>query len=279
LLQLQQPDFYVSGIPHKLFVGFQPILVCSTINPDPTLIITQILHAFLSRRPTFLSATPWKRMPFRRIPATPLGSLMNEASVIPSILKKVDDAAALPTNEATIVALSAMIEFVQVLDSLGEWYQRITVGSDEPLWWPSSSLDGEPCLWFTSISAANCMTHFWAFWVICATQVRKLRAAYPLLRSSEVFLGGHVPESPHVSKSIAEHAMNILLSMGYLMQDEFRLFGIISAALPLRTACNLDQPDAQLCGVISQSRKVISKIIQRGYQDVLLLSFAYPQLG
>jgi hypothetical protein len=196
--------------------------------------------------------------------------------VIPSILKKMDDAETLSTNEATRVALSAVIEFVEVLENLGKWYQQTTAAANEPLWWPLSRLERETCVWFTSISTANCMTHYWAFWMICVTEVRKLRAEYPSLRSTEILVEGHVPESDHVSKALVEKATNILQSMEYLMQDELKLFGLISAALPLRTACTLDEPDGRLHGVVSQSRKVISKIIQKGYQDVLLPSFAYP---
>src|SRR3954468_9406499 len=85
LIQLLPPDFYASGISHKLFVGIRPVLV-HTFKPLRKyfrMLTRQILHAFETRTSTFLAADEWKSKPFALVPAVPLQVLMNEAIAIP----------------------------------------------------------------------------------------------------------------------------------------------------------------------------------------------------
>ncbi|KAH7119193.1 N-terminal fungal transcription regulatory domain-containing protein [Dactylonectria macrodidyma] len=256
LIQLCRPDFYASGVPHKLFVGFRPIL---------------ILNAFDTRTSTFLATDEWKIEPFRLVPAVPLQALMNEAIEIPSILEKLDSSKLNPAS-AYLVAHEALFGFVEILDRLSRWYRSTQLSSRGPLWWPVSRTGGQTHLWFSSITVANCLTHLWAFWIICATQIRQLRAEFPGLMEQGIEVDGQVPESAHVSQKIIQESVRILQSVEFLTQDEMKLYGIASAALPLHTAWKvldtINNSGTDTCS--SSCQKVIERIISKGFGDVLM---------
>jgi hypothetical protein len=162
LIQLRRPEFYSSGIPHKLFVGFRPLLVRDILPCGIAYLTVQIVHAFATRRSTFLASLVWKDKPFCVIPPTPLQALFNDASEIPSILEELDGSKSRLTSEAVSVAWHAINRFDRVLNGLIRWYKETSAAYGDHLWW--SKLQGEEThFWFPSIAVANSLTNFWAF--------------------------------------------------------------------------------------------------------------------
>lgn len=260
LIQLRQPGFYSAGVQHKLFVGFRPML---------------ILYAFLTRRSTFLAADKWKADPFRYIPASPLQVLLGETSEIPSILEDLDSCTSSADHASTVVP-KAITRFVRVLDRLTSWYEENVSTSHEALWWTILGEDNETYLWFPSIYAANFLTHYWAFWVLCVTSIRSLRAGHHDLVEGPIKVDGHSLESEYISQKVTERSLWILQSIEFLTQEEMKLYGVASVFLPLQIACSV-------LGVVEERaiarhygtyEKFIEKVNLSRYRDILLTQYA-----
>ncbi|KAF6518122.1 hypothetical protein HZS61_002200 [Fusarium oxysporum f. sp. conglutinans] len=264
LLQRYPPSFYSSGTPHKLFAGFRPILV---------------LHSFLTRRSSFLATDSWKTEPFAHVSATPLQALMNDVIAVPAIFEELDTCKFMPASRAAYHAENALTMIVAVVDRLTQSYHSTLLSGNS--WWYMSRAENEVSLWFPDITVANYLTHYWAFWIICVTHIRQLREAYPSLKEREVLVDGQAPESQDISEKLMDLSTQIFQSIEFLIQDEMKLFGIASAALPFQTACSFLKRNNGSEGVCSgMYKQVLDKIVQRGYGNMLIngaLSFGYPQ--
>ncbi|KAH8667685.1 hypothetical protein BGZ61DRAFT_461053 [Ilyonectria robusta] len=256
LIQLHGPQFYKSGISHKLFVGFRPLL---------------IIDSFQTRTSSFLSGDEWKNEPFRIIPTTPLQALMNDASILPSLLERLDNSKGGSLSQMEAIAQDSLFQFIGMIDVLDRWYHRTLATSNQSSWWQVSKTGDGHCLWFPSISMANCLTHYWAFWVLCVTQIRQLRTMYPSLMDMLIEVDGHSPESDHVSQKLGDMAKWILLSVEFLMQDKMKYFGIASASFPVQTACGVLEMDMDGGKGADDwiPARVMQNIFQHGYQDVI----------
>ncbi|KAH6854660.1 hypothetical protein B0I37DRAFT_362725 [Chaetomium sp. MPI-CAGE-AT-0009] len=205
LMQLSQPEVYVSGIPHRLFV----------------------VLAFSSRKSSFLAKEEWKSVPFRETRPSPVQSLMSEAVAIPSIFERMD----VGGDGAAEEALPA---FEAVLDQLEAWANDFCSSGPEssPLFWFQPSEDARgPSIWFQNITVASALTHFWAFKVICLRNIDQLRAsrAHPESSRGVSDKATHFEEAKRLSVMICQ-------SIEYLMQDRMKLFGPTSITLPFYTA-------------------------------------------
>ncbi|KAI8416709.1 hypothetical protein FOFC_03022 [Fusarium oxysporum] len=281
LLQRYPPSFYSSGTPHKLFAGFRPILVCGLSQPAnlPILTALQVLHSFLTRRSSFLATDSWKTEPFADVSATPLQALMNDVIAVPAIFEELDTCKFMPASRAVYHAENALTMIVAVVDRLTQSYHSTLLSGNS--WWYMSRAENEVSLWFPDITVANYLTHYWAFWIICVTHIRQLREAYPSLKEREVLVDGQAPESQDISEKLMDLSTQIFQSIEFLIQDEMKLFGIASAALPFQTACSFLKRNNGSEGVCSgMYKQVLDKIVQRGYGNMLIngaLSFGYPQ--
>lgn len=54
LIQLREPSFYTSGISHKLFVGFRPVLVSRCFPPSMQATIDKYRRFFMLSQPVEL---------------------------------------------------------------------------------------------------------------------------------------------------------------------------------------------------------------------------------
>ncbi|KAK3989424.1 hypothetical protein QBC44DRAFT_350636 [Cladorrhinum sp. PSN332] len=267
LIQRHPPAFYASGPAHKLFVlGFRPIL---------------ILHSFITRRPSFLAADSWKTEPFGHVAPTPLQALMNDLSVVPATLEELDACKLMPANRSSAVVEKSLITLVEVVNKLTQSYH--STSASRSLWWYVPRAGNKVSVWFPDLSLACYQTNYWAFWIICVLNIRQLREDYPDLRGKEVQLNGHAPESQNISEQLIELSIRILQSIEFHIQDEMKVYGVISAAIPFQTAFYLlkksDGSDGLCSGTYNQ---VLSKIAQKGYQDMLINEdhpFRYPELA
>ncbi|KAH7123214.1 N-terminal fungal transcription regulatory domain-containing protein [Dactylonectria estremocensis] len=256
LIQLHGPQFYNSGISHKLFVGFRPLL---------------ILDGFHTRKSSFLSSLDWRNEPFRIIPTTPLQELMNEASILPSLLERLDNSKTESPTKKQSIAEDSIAQFIEMLNILHTWHQRTLSDPSQNFWWKPSPTGQGNCLWFSSISTANCLTHFWAFWILCVTQIRQLRAKHPSLMGAPTEVNGEPPESEAITQRLVEMANWIIQSVEFLMQDKMKFFGIASATFPIQTACGFLNADVVGGDVLDDwgHGNVLRSILQNGYRDFI----------
>lgn len=124
-------------------------------------------------------------------------------------------------------------------------------------------------------------TNYWAFWIICVLHIRQVRADYPDLRGDQVQLNGQAPESQTISEQLLELSTRILQSIEFHIQDEMKLYGAVSAALPFQTAMHLLRKNDGCDGLWSTMYvQVLDEIAHKGYQDMLRHEdhpFGYPR--
>ncbi|CAI0645867.1 unnamed protein product [Colletotrichum noveboracense] len=251
LIQLRPPQFYASGTPHKLFVGFRPIL---------------ILHAFDTRTSTFLGAPEWKTEPFGGVVQDPLQTLLSEACAIPAILEMLDRC----SDKNGLVARQAVTQFVEAINRLDRWHKSVnmTVGDFTPL--PEISAAGIN-FEFPNITVANSLSHYWAFWIICAIQIKQLTAQHPDISENCPLIDGERRENEVVTRKVLQFSSSILASTSFLMREDMELYGTASAFFPLhiaRSALEMFGGNDEAIG--EELRKNAEIIYQRGYEDVLL---------
>ncbi|KAF4778324.1 hypothetical protein HER10_EVM0003112 [Colletotrichum scovillei] len=252
LIQLRPPHFYASGTPHKLFVGFRPIL---------------ILHAFDTRKSTFLGAPEWKEEPFRRVVQDPLQSLLSEACAIPAIFEMLDHS----NDNSESFTRKAVGQFMEAINRLDFWHKsaNMTMGNFTRL------RKGSPAdttgLEFPNITVANSLSHYWAFWIVCATQIQRLTAHHPNMPQDCVLIDGEHPASKATTQKVLQLATFILGSTGYLMREDMKLYGTASAFFPLHIARGALEMfgggDEAISEQLARNAEVIR---QQGYEDVVL---------
>ena len=136
--------------------------------------------------------------------------------------------------------------------------------------------DNETYLWFPNIYAANFLTHYWAFWVLCVTSIRSLRAGHHDLLERPIKVDDHSLESEYVSQKVIERSLWILQSTEFLTQEEMKLYGVASVFLPLQIACSVlgvveERATARHHGTYE---KFIEKVNLSRYRDILLPQYA-----
>lgn len=210
--------------------------------------------AFLSRKPSFLATKEWTTIPFRETPPSPVHDLMSEAAVIPSILARVD------SDDRGDFTAQALKEFEAVLNRLDSWGAAFeSRASSPPFWFESFAGDGRQHIWFHNITAANALTHLWAFRIICLRNIDRLKAS----------CFGTAPDAPF--DEIKRLAVMICQSTEYLLQDKMKLFGPTSVVLPLRIALEtFEAGGSQSKEELEWCNATITEVFNRGYQFMAL---------
>lgn len=231
-----------------------------------SVLTSQILHAFDTRKSTFLGAPEWKAEPFRHVVEDPLQTLLSEACSIPAILEMLDHC----SDDREPAARQAAIQFVEAINRLDQWHKSAKMTGGNLTRFQEISTAGTN-FDFPNITVANSLSHYWAFWIICATQIKRIRAQQPDISEDCLLIDGEYPESEAVARKILRLSSSILASTGYLMREDMKLYGTASAFFPLHIARSaLGMFGGSDDGVREELRKNAEIIRQRGYEDVLL---------
>ncbi|UNI18323.1 hypothetical protein JDV02_004597 [Purpureocillium takamizusanense] len=223
LLKLQDPAYYAVGPAHRLFLGLRPAV---------------IVQAICARNPTFLAEPSWKTVPFRLIKPAPLHELMTVAADVPKLLRDFDQLMA-GVSDGKSIGLGPqklLSSHLGLLHALETWHDAFYERLEQPSHWSTHENDDRPCLWFSDITIANCLTHYWALWILCVENIRLLRAKVPALGALAMAIRGQVPENAAIKSHLRQVAVSILDSANYLMQDDMKLYGATSLILPLQIA-------------------------------------------
>ncbi|KAK3694117.1 hypothetical protein B0T22DRAFT_373526 [Podospora appendiculata] len=264
IMELSRPETYTSGVTHRFFVGARPAL---------------IVLAVLSRKASFLATRKWRDIPFSKIAPSALQSVMSEGALIPGILERLDSTARLSRGSVLRIAEEVLRAFSDVVDRLDRWERAFQSSTLYPSFWPMPAShrdsNGRPCIWFPDVTAANALTHFWAFRVICLSGISKVTASYPELEFKCQPLNSlRDSESTETSQNTrfletVRLSIRICQSIDYLLQDEMKLFGPTSVILPLRTAYDTFEAGGSRT---EQERvwckDILAGIIAKGYRFV-----------
>ncbi|GKZ58795.1 hypothetical protein AnigIFM49718_004633 [Aspergillus niger] len=262
ILQANGPQRYQTGVSHRLFIGFRPLLM---------------INAIQCRTPSFLGSDTWKMIPFAIFRPSPMQSLLSQAAALPLILHRIDN---ISGREASIgdqtEATSILNSVGDLLNSLNEWEASETNNATSPLYWyrdQSTKASEIPCIWFPGITMANAITYIWAFRIICLYEMERLASSLPQANFDYWrILKEHHIES--VQKSSANLLRQICESMEYLLQEEMKLFGPASTILPLQVAyavatTNGNQHNLELAVL----KKVVDRLVCKGLQSFPIMIF------
>ncbi|KHN94419.1 C6 zinc finger domain protein [Metarhizium album ARSEF 1941] len=225
LMLSRGPAYYAHGTPHRIFIGCRPSLV---------------IHCICDRRACFLEAPEWCTIPFHASPAEPLQELISIGACIPSLLQAMDMDVDAPA------CLDKLLDTMRRLDGWRRSYSAklgAAYGADVA----ASAATTADDIWYPDITVANSLTHYWAFWIICATYAVQLQPR------------------PASREAIRSKAVLIMKSVAYLTREDMKLFGATSLGLPLRVAYEYFEQQVGDTESAALSDRVMSNIHDKGY--------------
>lgn len=126
-------------------------------------------------------------------------------------------------------ALTCLYSWIDIMLSLSNWRDSYATSNSQLCRYNSQESISTDNIVYHDITEANCLTHYWAFWIICAVQAQSLRSQLATSR----FLP---PEATITESGIKSKAILIMRSVEYLTREEMKLYGKISLLLPLKVA-------------------------------------------
>ncbi|KAJ5689714.1 hypothetical protein N7462_004106 [Penicillium macrosclerotiorum] len=261
LFRAYGPESLVSGVPHKLFLGFRPLLITEAIR---------------SRRLTFLALPSWITTPFSISEQTPIQDLFTHVVNLPFFLQQSDRLFELSSQTCFSDIQPALERIIEVLVCLSNWEKRSRQGPDTLFPWPTSSELGtvmssgysKAPIQFSHISVANVLTHLWAFRIVCLMEIDRIVSNFPDMSQTLHETIDRVVVVENVGNEIDGLAKLICFSMDYLLRDEMKLFGPASALFPAEVAYKWFQTnkkryqDGNKC-----LENIVHRLVQKGLRS------------
>lgn len=152
--------------------------------------------------------------------------LLSHATAIPPLLEGM--------NSNTVDMQSHRAAFSEMLKRLRDWEDSFVADSmlvqavdpkhfDLPI---DSLFLPNPCSTFSDVSHANCLTHCWAFRIVCLMELARLETS--LESTTNAFDAGY---DRHAEVKNLCH--KICKALPYLLQRDMSLYGSMSAGYPL----------------------------------------------
>ncbi|KAL4781988.1 hypothetical protein BJX76DRAFT_333897 [Aspergillus varians] len=260
LFQAHGPARYSSGVLHKLFVGFRPLMV---------------IRALEKRESTFLSDRLWTEIPFLIFSPSPMQSLLNKALPLTALLQNIDIITSMD-NPSLDGATSLFTSLIDIRAGLEEWEISLREAIDGPAYWEAPSVGSEISpgnrntrLWFPNITLANVYTHLWAFSIICRSELENLIDRFPNIACQfSIPRNDFNAEMPVLAEKICS-------SMEYLLQDEMRLFGPASTFLPLRFAHQAFNRDkVRQNENLQWIRELVARLVAKGLRSTPVMVYS-----
>jgi hypothetical protein len=203
--------------------------------------LLQLIEAILSRKPTFLELHEWQNVPFQQHFPSPMQRLLSCAAVLPSLLQKADFIKRIPSQDCFAATREVVLALTEVLEALQQWEQSYKSSSRGPLYWPKPIRDADPCdantfrppFWFPNATTATALIHFWAFQVICLTQIEQLEVLYEIPRGCT---GLDNCPTIQILEGPIDFSVKICQSMGYFLEDQMKIYGPAAAIFPFQIA-------------------------------------------
>ncbi|OJJ41817.1 hypothetical protein ASPWEDRAFT_287930 [Aspergillus wentii DTO 134E9] len=213
VLQAHGAESCKSGVLHKLFVGFRPLL---------------ITEAFRHRMPIFLAQEDWINVPFSVFTPSPMQNLLSRSVGIPALLQRIDTLLDTPCQQTPDEVRETFFSFIDAMRNLEALETSLHLQAESKTHW-SRGAD----IWYPNVTMANVHTHLWTFKIICLTEMERLGLFFPCIILEDASLSSRF-QFDHVQADTVELGRHICQSMEYLLQDEMKLFGPASTFFPLR---------------------------------------------
>lgn len=186
----------------------------------------KVIDAIIRRKVTFLMNNEWQSVPFVVHRATRIQILLSHATAIPPLLEAMDS--------DTVDMQSHRAAFLEMLRRLQDWEDSFVADSmlvqavdPEHFDLPIDSLFlPNPCSTFSDVSHANCLTHCWAFRIVCLMELARLESS--LESTTSAFNAGYGRRA-----EVKGLCRNICKALPYLLQKDMSLYGSMSAGYPL----------------------------------------------
>ncbi|KAL1594592.1 hypothetical protein SLS60_010353 [Paraconiothyrium brasiliense] len=194
-----------------------------------------VLDAIVERTHTFISRTEWNEGPFSQLGPTYLQDLLYRASAISTILEHIDTINDNAQSNTVFIVERTLAQLAMVIESLDDWH--IKVRSEHIDFSACQSADEacDPRFRFPNLTTANCMTHFWAFKILCISEIACLKRQYPELAAKDIEPGNDTLQSETYPFEVERMSHWIMQSTEYLSQDHMKLFGVLSTYFPVHT--------------------------------------------
>lgn len=197
-------------------------------------------------------------------------TLLSHTACIPSLLQQTDMVLASSRNASLDQATALCTNYLELSSAMRKWEQLLQFHYPGSLWHlpsfskPGPSLPPGRSIWFSDITMANIYTHLWTFRIICAIEFDRLFSLYP---SADLHCS--VAHNIFSSQDIQGHnetlAGIICCCMEYLIQGDLKLFGPLSAMLPLQTAYKVYIMDRQRNSLhIAYIGSVVERLVKKG---------------
>lgn len=146
---------------------------------------------------------------------------MSIGASVPSLLETIDQ---LDTPESVVACMNIVATTLRRLESWRESYEGC-LRHDYSFELEDSPHTHDVC--YPNITVANCMTHYYAFRIICAFYMQRLSLSCG---------GGDRCATSGVDDNISDMAQLIVMSVRYLLGKSMGLYGPISMLLPAKVA-------------------------------------------
>ncbi|KAJ4359621.1 uncharacterized protein N0V89_000176 [Didymosphaeria variabile] len=194
-----------------------------------------VLDAIYTHTSTFMSRTEWREGPLSQLEPTYLQDLLYRASPISTILEQLDTTQVNAKNAALVIVERALAQLATVIESLDDWYVKVRSENFDFSAFQSSDEVCDPRMRFPNLTTANCMSHFWAFKILCISEIAYLKWQYPGLAAKVVDFGSDTLDSESYPNEVKCMSNWIMGSTEYLTQDYMKLFGVLSTYFPVHT--------------------------------------------
>lgn len=189
-----------------------------------------------SRQKVFLAEDRWLTAPFSISSAAPLQNLFSEVITLPSTLEEFDALKSVPVEQAEAVAFAVFEKLKRSLYDLVGMGEALRSEGQDLYQFPTYPTENHTHnILFPSLTAANLLTHIWAFHIVCARHIAQLTCSFPSI---------HEQVEPSLERLISRETVIqlsslILRSMEFLTLDKFKLSGAASTTLPLHVVCDV----------------------------------------
>ncbi|KAF3033416.1 hypothetical protein E8E12_001707 [Didymella heteroderae] len=217
------PSAFTTGVLHKLFVGFRPMLLKSAI---------------FNQHGSFLGKPEWTEQPFQRQPVSLTQSLFNRAVHLPDLLERFADTMLSPYTADISSRVELRTDLETVLRSLRDWETTAQNQSTSPLYWKKidnrhlSACDID-ALWFRDLMTATSLTFCWAFKIVVLNHLDLVQHSIDTLNPSHHH--GQDSKSSNREEKIKLAGL-ICNSMPYFMRPEMKLWGHASTFFTFSTS-------------------------------------------
>jgi hypothetical protein len=186
-----------------------------------------VIDAVIRRKSTFLMDSRWASVPFAVHRASRMQTLLSHTTAIPPLLEAMDS--------DIVDTRSVQASFLAILDKLQDWEDSFVADNMlhesvdpvhfglpiDPLLLPN------PCLAFLDVSHANCLTHCWAFCIVCLMELARLETS----KGECPTKGFGAGSERHAG--IKDLGYKICRALPFLLQKDMSLYGSMSAGYPL----------------------------------------------